>query len=327
MNAKLLESLGSKVIDQWVGTLLTPAFIFWLGGFIAISQRIGWSTLVKHLSNYPQPLQIAILVAGFIIVVISGFIVQRFDLITLRFLEGYWPPCLNPYRHYKIQYYRKQKQKLDNQIQTLREREDQNKTRLNELKERIDNQNQGASTLTDTEKQEYLQLNEQLLSTSDHNKLVQLRLKLKELPANPELMPTLLGNILRTAERKPLEKYGLDAIICWPRLWFLLPDSAKQELQSIRANLNSAARTWLWSNLFFIWVFLGAWWAVPLGLISAIFAYYWVLSTARTYGELIEAAFDIYRHLLYEALRCKIPHPTEEKQVGQKLTNYLLTGR
>jgi hypothetical protein len=70
-------------------------------------------------------------------------------------------------------------------------------------------------------------------------------------------MPTRLGNLLRAAERKPLEKYGLDAIICWSRLWMLLPDAVKKDLQESRADLNNAARVWLWSLLFCGWTFVG----------------------------------------------------------------------
>jgi len=70
-------------------------------------------------------------------------------------------------------------------------------------------------------------------------------------------MPTRLGNLLRAAERKPLEKYGLDAILCWSRLWMLLPDAVKKDLQESRADLNNAARVWLWSLLFCGWTFVG----------------------------------------------------------------------
>jgi hypothetical protein len=34
--------------------------------------------------------------------------------------------------------------------------------------------------------------------------------------------------------------------------------------------------------------------------ISAWCAYQWAIDVARTYGELIEASFDLYRHLLYQ---------------------------
>lgn len=167
-----------------------------------------------------------------------------------------------------------------------------------------------------------------LLTPTQQEALARVRLALHNLPANTDLMPTRLGNILRTAERRPLEKYGLDAIICWSRLWLLLPEAAKKDLQDARADLNNAARLWLWSILFLVWAALGAWWAVPLGILSALFAYYnWAIAAAITYGDLIEASFDLYRHLLYESLRWKLPaDPNEERRVGQQLTEYLWRG-
>ncbi|MCY7392227.1 MAG: hypothetical protein LH647_12305 [Leptolyngbyaceae cyanobacterium CAN_BIN12] len=146
--------------------------------------------------------------------------------------------------------------------------------------------------------------------------------------ANADLMPTRLGNILRAAEHKPLAKYGLDAIVCWSRLWLLLPDAVKKDLQAARADLNTAARVWLWSLLFCGWAFVGvslwAAWSLLFGLLSAWFAYGWALDAASTYGELIEAAFDLHRHLLYQSSRWNLPaDPAIEHRVGQELTQYL----
>jgi hypothetical protein len=64
-------------------------------------------------------------------------------------------------------------------------------------------------------------------------------------------------------------------------------------------------------------------WALWLGLLSAWFAYKWAIDAARTYGALIEASFDIYRHLLYESIRWHLPpDPEEERHTGRKLTQY-----
>ena len=41
MTAKVMDSFGGKLAEQWVATLLTPAFIFWLGGFLTALQRLG----------------------------------------------------------------------------------------------------------------------------------------------------------------------------------------------------------------------------------------------------------------------------------------------
>lgn len=107
----------------------------------------------------------------------------------------------------------------------------------------------------------------------------------------------------------------------------------KKELAEARAELNNAALTWLWSILFTLW---GLWaiWGEPrallatlFGLVAAWFSYRWALSAAITYSDLIEATFDLYRHLLYEALRWKLPEdPDEERRVGRQLNEYLWRG-
>ena len=71
-------------------------------------------------------------------------------------------------------------------------------------------------------------------------------------------MPTRLGNLLKAAELRPLSKYGLDSVICWPRIWLLLPESAKTELVNARADLDTGARIWSWSILFLVWI-IWAW--------------------------------------------------------------------
>lgn len=64
-----------------------------------------------------------------------------------------------------------------------------------------------------------------------------------------------------------------------------------------------------------------------LGLLSARLAYQWAIAAAQTYGELVEASFDLYRHLLYQSLRWQLPaDPKVERRVGQELTRYLWRG-
>jgi hypothetical protein len=52
--------------------------------------------------------------------------------------------------------------------------------------------------------------------------------------------------------------YKLDAIICQSRR-SRLPDTTRKDLREARAELNNAARLWLWSLLFSVWTALGAW--------------------------------------------------------------------
>jgi hypothetical protein len=44
--------------------------------------------------------------------------------------------------------------------------------------------------------------------------------------------PTLLGNILESYESYPESRYGMDAIFYWPRLWLILEQNTKDEIDS-----------------------------------------------------------------------------------------------
>lgn len=295
MQAKFVEGVGGKLAEQWVATLLTPAFAFWAGGLAAWGYRHGWASLQTPFTALSEPLQIALLVALFFGVTTSAFVVQRFDLMALRSLEGYWPRWFPP-RQPLLWWQKKQYEKSRQQWQALMGKREQ-----------------------------------QALTARESERLARLDEWLIRMPRRPEqLLPTRLGNLLRAAELRPEYKYGLDTVICWSRLWLLLPDAVKKDLQEARADLNTAARTWLWGLLFMVWT-PWAWWATPIGIGVALFAYYsWALNAAKNYGELIEATFDMHRHLLYQSLRWDLPDPgkpsEEEREKGRKLTEYLWRG-
>jgi hypothetical protein len=330
MTAKILDSFGGKFADKfaerWVTTVFTPAFIFWLGGLATAIQRFKWPTkLIEKFTSYSDLTKIAALVAILFVITTFAFIIQKLDLVVLRFLEGYWPQWMGQQR---VQHYRHRREKLNRESQELRETQSERQEERQELQKTIDTQ--GADILNAKERKRYLVLQESLLTWPEQTNLARIRQSLREMPtADVDLMPTRLGNLLRAAERQPLNKYGLDAIVCWSRLWMLLPDAVKKDLQEARTDLNTAARVWLWSILFCGWSLLGqSWWTtwpIAVGLISAWWAYQWAIDAARTYGELIEASFDLYRHLLYQSIRWNLPpDPQVEYRVGGELTRYLL---
>lgn len=288
MYSKFLEGMTGKVAEQWVTNLLTPAFVFWSGGLAASIYRYGWNPLKTWVLQQPQTFQVGLLIVGLLVIVTSAAIVQRGDRAMLRCLEGYWPTWLKPLRRIRTQRYIKQWE--------------QNLQRWSEL------YSKGEDALTAEELHEYTQLDWLIVHS----------------PTKPnQFMPTRLGNLLRASEYRSRDRYGLDAVVCWPRLWLLLPDSTRKELQEVRAALNIAVRLCLWSLLFLVWTPL-AWWAPLFALPAAWLSYRMALNTASVYVDLLEAAFDVHRHLLYQSLRVKLPkNPTEEAQDGKKLTQYL----
>jgi len=141
------------------------------------------------------------------------------------------------------------------------------------------------------------------------------------------VMPTRLGNILRSAEARPGDTYGLDVAVCWPYLWLVLDSDTRTEITSARAAVNAGARGWLWGALFAVWT-IWAWWALPVAMVVTLALYYGSLvPTARIYGDLVYAAFALHRFDLYAALRWPTPPTPElEKETGAQVTEYLWRG-
>jgi hypothetical protein len=289
-----LESLGESIAKEWLSKVLLPALVFWLGGLLAVcsNPKFGWKIIEpfigdgKNVATFP----LNQLILGLLAIAVSAAIVQRLELAVLRCLEGYWLPLLNPLRRWLVG--------------------------------RIE-------TGYNNAKQERQQLFDRYasLTSEEMDKLVRLDWQRKQTPKQSDrLMPTRLGNILRAAERRPLEKYGLETVICFPRLWLLLPAEVKAELSEARSRLNSMVRIWIWSVLFLMWG-IWSWWAIPVAISSAWLAYGWMLDASVIYGDLLESAFDLYRTLLYKSLRWKLPrNPTEERELGKGLTDYLWRG-
>ena len=294
MLPKFLESLGENIAKEWLSKILLPALVFWLGGLLAVcsNPEFGWKIVEpflgdgKNLATFP----LNQLIVGLLAIAVSAAIVQRLELTVLRWLEGYWHRWLNPIRRGLV---RRQESSFNRAKQTRKE-----------LFDRYDS-----------------------LTSEEMDELVRLDWQRKQTPKQSDrLMPTRLGNILRAAERRPLEKYGLETVICFPRLWLLLPAEVKTELSEARSRLNSMVRIWIWSVLFLGWGYY-ALWAIPVGLGAAWFAYNWMLDAAAVYGDLLESAFDLYRTLLYKSLRLPLPkNPTEELRSGKALTDYLWRG-
>jgi hypothetical protein len=141
-------------------------------------------------------------------------------------------------------------------------------------------------------------------------------------------MPTRLGDILRASERRPADHYGLDALVCWYRLWMLLPADVKTEISEARLQVDQSVRAWLWGALFVVWAPWIWWVAVPVAIAVPFVTYnFSMLSAATLFGDLTETAFDLHRMQLYDALQLPRPvSPAKERDDGKRLTRLLWHG-
>lgn len=145
-----------------------------------------------------------------------------------------------------------------------------------------------------------------------------------------EVRPTRLGNILKAAELYPHLRYGIDAVLVWPRLFHLLPQGLLGALVTARAELSALLVRSLLSGAF---AALGAGYVAARGgpptlLLSCLWggtllawaSYRGALNAALVYGQHVRAAFDLHRADLLEALgEERRPAPGAERERWQRI--------
>lgn len=154
-------------------------------------------------------------------------------------------------------------------------------------------------------------------------------------PDRQPLLPTTLGNVLRAAEERAGQRYGLDAVVVWPRLYPLLPQQVTRGLYEQRGQLDLNVRLSAMLSLSVVaqaalflsqptQLMVHPWWLVlPAGtLLVARISYRAAVSAAEAFGVTIETVFDLHRFALFPALRLKLP-ATYAEEVAQ---NRYLTG-
>lgn len=155
-------------------------------------------------------------------------------------------------------------------------------------------------------------------------------------PDEFSVMPTRLGNILSAGERYPLERYGIDGIIFWPRLYHLLPEHVKKEYDEFIINyefpivvaFESVIATLAISIVTLVaggspWVLV----ATILGGISLAYASYVLsLSSAEELAEQQRSAFDLYRDRLIFAWPA-VRDIHDEKEAFLSITDFVVDGR
>jgi Protein of unknown function (DUF2934) len=295
----LWSGVGENLAGRWLAVILTPAFFFWASGVAAwaLGHHNGWHRIGHALEQLSGVEQAALIIGALLVVSASGVVIRMLALPVIRVLEGCWPPGLRAVGRWLICI----------KAPFVESREN----RFDELNDKL---NRG--TAMAAESSELVRIDNWLrrIPIEEHRGVLVRR------------MPTRLGNVLRAAEVWPLAKYGLDAVRWWPRLWLLLPEDARDDMSAARADLDTAATVWLWGLLSAIWA-LWVWWA-PLAAVGImIAAYAAMVATAKVYGDLTEAAFDLYRWKLYQTLKWPMPTtPADEHRTGPALTEYIWRG-
>ncbi len=159
-------------------------------------------------------------------------------------------------------------------------------------------------------------------------------------PDRDELvLPTRLGNTIRSFERYPFRAYGMDTIVLWPRLVAKIESGFAATIDEAKSAfdfmLNCSVLTGITALVLVVLASyriapLGAredvlWRALVFGAMSVAF-YRLSISRAVAWGLQVRSAFDLYRGELLKALGyARMPAaPDEEQMMWQTISNQLL---
>jgi hypothetical protein len=318
-----LDSVSGGVASSWLALIRVPAVIFWAIGALAwwyAHPHVDVVARVQKLTGTEQILLVALAAAALIG---SSALFDQLSRPLLRGLEGYWPRFLFPVSGWLVSRAVRRQRTLQEQWQRLDglDRADQREAERRRAEQRDADQTV-VIAVGEPDPQAVAGL------ALRARRKARLDAQLHGYPAEEtRTMPTRLGNVLRASETYPAERYGLDAVIAWPRLWLLLPDGTQQEIAASRRALDQSVTTLAAFVVALVWL-PWAWWVAPLAVIAVPLVYQsFVIPRAAVLAELVTAAFDLNRMALYRALRFPLPGTADaELASGDALTEYLWRG-
>jgi hypothetical protein len=159
---------------------------------------------------------------------------------------------------------------------------------------------------------------ERAQAAGDSNRYDETWYQLRSYPMNdrsePEVQrPTLLGNILAGYEQYPYDRYGMDSVFYWPRIWLQIEKEKKEEIDNqwcVADGLLTLSAISLVGGAFWIvesavhiifafaLPFNSSRWAALAGVACWVagYAFYRLsLPHHRANGELFKSIFDLYR--------------------------------
>jgi hypothetical protein len=254
---------------------------------------------------------------------IGGVLLRPFERILVQQLEGYWnpPSPLVRLRGAAVELHRRRRDDAAARVQLM----ESTQLRFGS----------GASTLTSlvalerrmgrrTRAEERLrQIRD---GYPDDKRVVQIK---RRLPRT-DLMPTRLGNVLRRAERTAGGRYGLDAMVVYPRIYPYvserMAEAMARQLELLTATASLSVCFGLLSAITSpLLGRLDPWSLTPLAAAGlCVLAYRGALITAGYTGVVFCALFDVHRFDLTTAMHYELPKTAaEEAELNGYMTRYL----
>lgn len=144
------------------------------------------------------------------------------------------------------------------------------------------------------------------------------------------ILPTALGNALRSFEDTAGQRYGLETVSAWRRLHPLMSDALAKSYATNRLQLDSSASlcvAFTVMTLVSVPPLVGDGWWQALPAATALLAwitYRGAIASALLMGRNVTTAFDLHRHDLIMALHyAPAPDPALEYAFNSRLSRWL----
>ena len=266
----------------------------------------------------------ALLVLGILLsITLLAYLLQTLTVPLVRLYEGYWPEGW--LKSLAIIFQRKTRNRFA-RLKQLKKLEDQ----MNELV---------ALQQVPAERQQ--ELTDQMNLLLSKKTLEQKRAYdacYFNFPRNIDelLKPTRLGNVLVSAEEYSYQRYCLDAVIWWPRLASLLPETFRTQVDTALTPMIAVLNL---STIVSVVALVGAVSALPIGrpwwlfltiliagLLLARVCYLASISQAVSYGQFLRVGFDLYRHEILKQIHISVPDNLVEERLLWDALNSVFYG-
>jgi hypothetical protein len=331
-------SVGQRVGRYFTLVSLIPAIFLVLWTYVLIASGAPGKPAIHNIEVALSHWSVA-KVAGIVIISFAvATILHPLQLITTRLLEGYWGTTQLAVAAMSVRIVHHRKQKRG-----LQEKAADNQETWTEECGKILRGQRGYRPEWEEEDQDKLKGRlENILRSKRGDRLMRYAVTAQEAlrrvdiyPSDDRrILPTQLGNALRSFEDSAGRQYGLDAIMISPHLHLVAPDWHRNYLMDAREGMDSTIRictvglvaTVLTMGFLFV---QGLWllWALLPYAISYL-AYRGAVSAAQAYGGVVRTAIDLNRFRIYTELGLDPPRDTvEERENNQRLMDILGGGK
>ncbi|MGH3902615.1 MAG: hypothetical protein ACRDTE_00175 [Pseudonocardiaceae bacterium] len=165
-------------------------------------------------------------------------------------------------------------------------------------------------------------------TTEQQRRIDQMAARTNQIAMAEPGSPTWMGDRMHALTQVATDRYGLDLAFGWPRLWLVLPDSVRAEINTAQSGYASAVFTIAWSLPYLALSVL--WWPAALaGAVIAAAGRSRARAKITNLTELAEAALDVHGRSLAIALGVAEPTSTGPLTAdeGRHITDIARKGR